>query len=85
MVRSIRGASGGYLLEKSSAKISLKDIMEAVEGEIVFFDPKVTADSSILNVWSEIEEDFLSKLQSITVRDLIKRKTRDDNVIVYHI
>lgn len=85
LVRSIRGASGGYLLEKSSAKISLKDIMEAVEGEIVFFDPKVTADSSILNVWSEIEEDFLSKLQSITVRDLIKRKTRDDNVIVYHI
>jgi Rrf2 family protein len=85
LVRSIRGASGGYALEKSSEQISLKDIMEAVEGEVVFFDPKLSPHSSILKVWMEIEEEFQRKLESITMQDLVRRRIREDNVIVYHI
>lgn len=85
LVRSIRGAAGGYALDRPSAQITLRDIMEAVEGEVTFFDPKIMAESSILGIWTDIEEEFLGKLQSITVRDLVQRKIREDNVIVYHI
>ena len=85
LVRSIRGAEGGYALDRPSDQITLKDIIEAVEGEVAFFDPKIMSESSIVSIWTDIEEEFLEKLQSITVQDLIQRKIREDNVSVYHI
>lgn len=33
LIKSVRGARGGYLLEKDSGRISVKDVLEAVEGE----------------------------------------------------
>lgn len=85
IVRSVRGAGGGYALARRSTQITLRDIMEAVEGEVAVFDPKTMAEASISSIWRDIEQEFLEKLQSITVRDLIQRKIREDKVIVYHI
>ncbi|MDA2929974.1 Rrf2 family transcriptional regulator [Acidobacteria bacterium AH-259-O06] len=84
-VRSTRGAAGGYVLDKPPAQITLKDVVEAVEGGISFFDPKLNPNSSILKIWSEIEGEFLEKLRSITLQDLVRRKFQEDKVIVYHI
>ncbi|MDA2938814.1 Rrf2 family transcriptional regulator [Acidobacteria bacterium AH-259-A15] len=85
LVRSTRGAAGGYVLDKPPAQITLKDVVEAVEGGISFFDPKLNPNSSILKIWSEIEGEFLEKLRSITLQDLVRRKFQEDKVIVYHI
>lgn len=85
LVRSTRGAAGGYALDKPPGQITLKDVVEAVEGGVSFFDPKLNPNSSILKIWSEIEGEFLEKLQSITLQDLVRRKFQEDRVIVYHI
>ncbi|HEX9916790.1 MAG TPA: Rrf2 family transcriptional regulator [candidate division Zixibacteria bacterium] len=80
LIRSIRGAKGGYLLAKESNQITIKDIVKVLDGPIgvAYCDfpnlrekscigPKVCA-SSIL--WKRLEltiDDFLSK---VTLADL---------------
>ena len=85
LIRSVHGPAGGYALEKSADQITLKDVMEAVEGEVLFFDPGLSSNPSIVKVWMEIEGYFQEKLQSISIQDLIRRKIQEDEVIVYHI
>ena len=85
LVRSVHGPTGGYTLEKSADQITLKDVMAAVEGEVLFFDPGLSSNTSIAKVWMEIEGYFQEKLQSISIQDLIRRKIQEDEVIVYHI
>ena len=85
LVQSIRGASGGYVLAKDPVQISLKDVVEAVEGEVSLLDPRLNPNSTVLRVWREIEEEFVEKLSSITLQDLVHRKLQEQQVIVYHI
>jgi Rrf2 family protein len=85
LVKSVHGPAGGYALEKSADEITLKDVMAAVEGEVLFFDPGLSSNTSITKVWMEIEEYFQEKLESISIQDLIRRKIQEDEVIVYHI
>lgn len=85
LVQSIRGAAGGYMLAKTASDITLKDVLEAVEGELALLDPRLNPNSTVLRVWKEIEEELLEKLRSITIENLVRRKIREDKVIVYQI
>ncbi|RPJ52096.1 MAG: Rrf2 family transcriptional regulator [Acidobacteria bacterium] len=85
LVKSVRGASGGYLLGKDAAHITLKDVVEAVEGELTLLDPHLSPDSMVSLVWREVEKDFLGKLSSITMQDLVRRKIRQDGILSYQI
>ena len=85
LVRSTRGATGGYTLHRSPAQITLRNIVEAVEGEVSFVDPKLNIRPAISKIWNEIEVEFVEKLESITVQDVVHRKLQEDQVIVYHI
>lgn len=85
LVKSIRGAAGGYRLAKPPGQVTLKDVVEAVEGEISLLDPRLNPNSTVMRVWNEIEAEFLEKLTSITIQDLVHRKIREEKVLVYHI
>lgn len=85
LVKSVRGASGGYLLGRPASAITLKDVVEAVEGELTLLDPHLSSDSMVYLVWQDVERDFLEKLSSITVQDLVRRKIRQDGILSYQI
>ncbi len=85
LVKSVRGASGGYLLGRAPSDITLKDVVEAVEGELTLLDPHLSEDSMVYLVWREVERDFLEKLSSITMQDLVGRKIRQDGILSYQI
>jgi len=85
LVKSVRGASGGYLLGRDASDITLKDVVEAVEGELTLLDPHLSADSMVYLVWREVEKDFLEKLESISMQDLVRRKIRQDGILSYQI
>ncbi len=85
LVKSVRGASGGYLLGREASAITLKDVVEAVEGELTLLDPHLSTDSMVYLVWREVETDFLAKLSSITMQDLVRRKIRHDGIPSYQI
>ena len=85
LLESVRGASGGYRLARPAREISLALIVEAVEGDVTLLDSRVTSGCVLFRVWKELEQEFVEKLESITIQDLVSRKIQDENVLVYHI
>lgn len=75
LVKSIRGAVGGYQLAKPPAQISIGEILEAVGENIA---PKLTQQSEpsqaldwvTLTLWQRLNQKLKEALYSITLADL---------------
>ncbi|MBI2822785.1 MAG: RrF2 family transcriptional regulator [Acidobacteria bacterium] len=89
LVRSLRGARGGYRLARPAEQITLKDAIAAVEGSIHLFgggQPSPERDLRLLqSIWLEIERAFLKSLGSVTLDDIRNRHRRQGEVVMYHI
>jgi len=79
LVRSHRGFKGGYSLGRSSGEITVKDIIEGVEGPIVLNHclQKVSNCSEgyrckIQNVWKDAQDAMIGVLDGTTLADLVK-------------
>jgi Rrf2 family protein len=93
LVKNIRGRFGGYLLTRPAAQISMKELIQAVEGslapvECVDKPEKCSQNLSCptRDVWIILKGIIEESLESITIQDLIeiqKKKTRQP--IDYHI
>jgi Rrf2 family transcriptional regulator, iron-sulfur cluster assembly transcription factor len=77
LVKSIRGAHGGYKLAKKPTQISLSDILVAVGESMVAdyptgspADPNLAADWVTLMVWRRLNEKLQAALASISLADL---------------
>ena len=82
LVKSLRGAHGGYKLAKKPTQISLSDILVAVGESMVVDKPdldakrdrgtdtNLAADWVTLMVWSRLNEKLQAALASITLADL---------------
>ena len=78
LVRSQRGAKGGYLLTREPWKITLLDIVNCIEG----FDsqtqqsstPRTLEGNVVLSVWQEARQASESVLQGYTLQDLADRR-----------
>lgn len=75
LVRSVRGASGGYTLARPAEEISLQDVVAAVEGDLGGMEGE-TKDWTVLAIWQELQQEFLSRLASISFRELVDRELR---------
>ena len=77
IIRSIRGAQGGYVLCKPPNEITVGDIMTILEGPIEIADciDGVECDSSdccaTKAVWEKIKNSIDSVMDSITLQDII--------------
>ncbi len=75
LVKSVRGAHGGYQLARQPAKISLGEILEAV-GETVEplpnhqASPGQAEDWVTFSIWQRLHEKLKEALYSITLADL---------------
>jgi len=82
LVRSMVGPEGGYFLRKSPKEINLKDIYEAVEGEIRVIDcmdqDSVCAlyeNCTQLPVWDKLKVSMIKLLENTTLDDLLSEGT----------
>jgi len=80
LVTTFRGAHGGYLLSKPASEISLREIIEPLEGDLNLVDcvgnPQVCERANACatrEVWDEMSSLLLNFLDTITLEDLIKR------------
>ena len=80
LVRSLRGARGGYLLAKQPAEISLKDIMSVLEGPLCLVDCVENPSSCkrsptciTRDVWCEASRGFMKTLETMTLETMIDR------------
>lgn len=79
LVRSVRGAQGGYLLGRDPEDITLFDIVQAIDGPIL--DPLPvddTAGSDLRAAWRRSAKDIAEVLQRTTVRDIVDKATKAD-------
>lgn len=73
LVRSVRGASGGFVLARAPEMISLLDILTALQGPIEFCDCGVQQCQDCLRpeIWEALEVCLGSSLASISLAHLI--------------
>ncbi len=80
IVKSIRGASGGYILSKKPEEISVGDILRVVEGPLELVECLSaneacgTGDCNnciTKNVWAKLSESFCETADNISLADLI--------------
>lgn len=75
LVRSLRGANGGYQLARQPGKISLGQILEAV-GETIEPLPRHTPDALVaedwvtFSLWRQLHQKLKEALYSISLEDL---------------
>lgn len=85
LVTCRRGSAGGCALARSAEDISVADIVEAIQGDIL--DVPHTTGSAVAAMWVEASETLASVLRDITLRDLAERQSQLDEsgVAMYYI
>jgi Rrf2 family protein len=93
LVNSIRGAHGGYSLAKDPSLITLKEIVDVLEGDCSLVDcvnnpstcPRVTICASH-DIWAIIGGKISETLSSITLDTLVKmNQEKAGNVMMHNI
>jgi Rrf2 family protein len=92
LVRSTRGAHGGYVLSKPARQISLKDIMEVLEGSMCLVEcarnPSMCKRSSMCvsrDVWKEVTAKIFKALESFTLEQMVEKQHSKIKTINYSI
>lgn len=95
LVKSVRGAQGGYILSKSPETITVGDIIRVLEGPIAPVDcvnedePEhcENADFCITrNIWAKVRDSVAQVLDSITLKDMLEEsKNLQEQSYMYYI
>ena len=85
LVKSIRGAGGGYILARPPSDIKLSEILHALEGSCCLVDCVEDEDfchripiCATFNIWKEATEMLKNFFDSITLQDLIDIQEKKD-------
>ena len=83
IVKSLRGAHGGYILALKPEEITLKQVIQAIEGPMALVDCLEDENGSscievctIKDVFEGVQSVILEALDSITIKDLIDKKVK---------
>ena len=92
LIRSSRGANGGYVLGQPPSRITLKDILTVLEGRICLVDcisnPSFCPRSRNCvpkDIWRDISETIARILDSFTLGKMIEKQKSASEAISYAI
>jgi Rrf2 family protein len=81
LVTSTRGAHGGYVLGREPERISLKEILDVLEGSLCLVDcvdnPSVCEQASSCvsrDIWGEAAKAMRTTLENTTLAEMVKRQ-----------
>lgn len=81
LLRSMRGARGGFALGKPASEITIREIVEAIEGPIALNrcllkhgQCEEEAACTLRPVWEEAQRHLLEVLERTTIDDLANRR-----------
>jgi Rrf2 family cysteine metabolism transcriptional repressor len=85
LVRSIRGAYGGYILAKQPADVTAGDVIRILEGPISPVEFEEEEDPAKRDLWLRIRDSITGVLDSTTLEDLanFKEEGQEDNYMFY--
>ncbi len=80
IVRSLRGARGGYVLAKPPNEIMLSDVFVAFEGTVATVECVISrdycgrsADCMARQIWLEVQQAIMNVLESKTLQDMVEQ------------
>ena len=83
LVKSIRGSSGGYILEKNAKDIKISNIIYAVDEQVKTLNCKKESKKGCNgksvkcithDLWDDLEKHINNFFERVTLNDLIKQK-----------
>ena len=83
LVKSSRGATGGYFLEKPASEIKLSNIIFAVDEEVKVLNCKKNSKKGCNNkstkcithnLWDELDQHINGFFEKVKLQDLVKQK-----------
>lgn len=83
LVKSVRGAHGGYLLAKSANDIFVKDILIALEGNLTIVDQETN--DSALNMFYKESNEKLKSIFDISLLELQEYQEKVSHQLNYSI
>lgn len=89
LVHSVRGASGGYLLARAPAEITVAQVLETLEGSLALVDGLTERPAgrgpgtAIRQLWWDATQAALEPLRRTTIADLATRESAQSHT--YHI
>ncbi len=90
LVKSVRGAQGGYFLSKPSSQITVGQVLRCLEGPMAPSDCVIEDDADCENsdfcvtkvIWQRIKDSIDSVIDSVTLNDMVmdyKIKSSNNN------
>jgi Rrf2 family iron-sulfur cluster assembly transcriptional regulator len=84
LVRSVRGAKGGYILENSPEEIKISNIISAVDEEVKMLNCKKESKKGCNNkstkcithnLWDQLDKHINNFFEKVKLQDLIKKNS----------
>ena len=88
LIKSIRGPSGGYILEKNPREITVSNIIYAVDEQVKTLKCKreskkgchgKTVKCITHNLWDDLEKHINEFFDNVSLNDLVHQKKTDQN------
>jgi Rrf2 family iron-sulfur cluster assembly transcriptional regulator len=82
LVKSIRGAKGGYILERPATEIKISNIISAVDEEVKMLNCKKESKKGCNNkstkcithnLWDQLDQHINNFFEKVKLQDLVKR------------
>ncbi|MEI6602958.1 MAG: Rrf2 family transcriptional regulator [Clostridia bacterium] len=93
LIKSIKGAQGGYSLARKPKEMTIGEIIRALEGDLAIVDEADPSDADSMmkkviktSVWDRMNQSLNQVVDGITVADLVedyKKMTMTDQVMYY--
>lgn len=85
LVRSVKGAGGGYVLMRAANELSVGEVLRALEGDLSIVEPDEAEPGSLRaciaqNVWNKVSQRIEDVVESVTLQDLIDSKKSSKEV-----
>ena len=81
LIKSMRGPKGGYSLARNASDISVADVIESLDksmAPVACLDNSETCEISgncaQQNMWSDVEQTLISKLETVSIKDLAEKE-----------
>ncbi|MDF2588940.1 MAG: hypothetical protein K0S41_2781 [Anaerocolumna sp.] len=91
IVKSVKGAQGGYILAKDASLITVGEILRALEGDLsVISESNDTEmnriESHLLStVWGKIDEKVNEVVDQLTLLEVVNEYKKGTDVLMYYI
>ncbi len=88
LVKSTRGAAGGYVLEKPASEIKLSNIIFAVDEEVRVLNCKKNSKKGCNNkttkcithyLWDDLDKHINDFFEKVKLQDLVKQNTKHNS------